>query len=194
MPISYNTGPNQLMYSPERDFAYNYPRMVSCVIRAFNSELWPELLSTLATPEYSAEALWDDVCRAKDRYCQFLETCCQDPTEKVGDVLKRSGFTDLPQPAQIAWCAMLGQVMTGQMFQGIRDVTVQGETHEMIIKLMQQGRVAAEVLNGAPSDASADISEGRFHNAVATLREAGYDQQDIRDLLAANFNNEQKLV
>jgi hypothetical protein len=181
------------MYCPERDFAYNYPRMVSCVIRAFNSELWPELLETL-NKGYDGENLWDEVCQAKERFCQFLDTCCQDPTENVEAVLKRSGFLDLHPSAQIAWCAMLGQVMTGQLFQGIRDVTTQGEKHEMIIKLMQQARAAAETLNGTPDAAGPDICEDQFTSATIALRESGYSQQQVRDLLAKVFNREQDLV
>lgn len=167
--------------------------MITCVIRAFNSELWPELLETLGK-DYpgGADALWNDVCQAKDRFCQFLDTCCQDPNEKVGDVLKRSGFTDLPQTAQIAWCAMLGQIMTGQIFQGIRDVTAQGSQHEMIIKLMQQGLVAASVLNKTPDGRVTE--EEAFASTVTALREAGHTQQEVRDLLGKIFNHEQDLV
>jgi hypothetical protein len=138
------------------------------------------------------------VCEAKDRFCQFLDTCCQDPNENLDQILERSGFQDVPHVAQIAWMAMLGQVMTGQLFQGIRDVTLQGEKHEMIVTLMQRAREAAAIFNGVydPFDSAhiALTQEERFRTLVTEMRESGMSQQNVRDMLANVFNKEQTLV
>lgn len=191
MPLSYNVSPGGLHYSPERDYAHNYPRMVACVIRAFNHEFWPDLLNVLAGDfAPSTDRLWEDVCKAKDCFCQFLNICCEDPKETVEDVLKRSGFTALPQAAQIAWMAMLGQVVTGQLFSGIRDTTPMGEKNPTVLRLLQTGRDAARLMNGVPPGADTEELKRGFTLYAEALREAGVEQQEVRKLLTDTFIKE----
>lgn len=195
MTVSYNLAAGGLHYSPERDFSYNYPRMVSCVIRSFNVEYWPALLEVLAK-DYPGgkDALWQEVCKAKDAYCEFLNSCCQDPAEKVGDVLDRAGFTALPEEAKIAWSAMLGEVVTGQIFQGVRDVTAQGTQSSSIVKLLNAGMEAAKYINKAPTDAGKEDLVKGFKLHALVMREQGVSQQEIRQMLSEAFNSEQYLV
>jgi hypothetical protein len=179
------------MYSPERDFAYNYPRMISCIIRCFNTEFWPELLQVLgANYPGGPDALWEELCETKDRYCEFLSTCCQDPNEKQpADVLIRSGFMQKSPLAQIAWMAMLGQVVTGQIFQGLRDITPSGQQRSKVVELMISAKSAAEALNKTSDKYSAE-QDKQFEQLVLSMRESGLNQQQIRDKLSAVFNRE----
>lgn len=183
------------MYCPERDFAYNYPRMVGCVIRAFNSDLWPELLSVLSVDfPGGKDQLWQEICTLKDRYCEFLNTCCHDPAESIADVLKRTGVQDVSPAAKVAWFAMLGEVVTGQLFQGVRDITVLGTQSPSIVSLLASGRAAANALNNITTEKSVDKLSDNFNQTVRALRESGLSQQEIRDMLSKVFSTEDDLT
>lgn len=158
MTLSYNIHPGGKMYAPARDFAYNYPEMLSCIIRCFNTEKWPELLDVTTearfpvgpdpamTLEERKEATWDEICTAKDVYCEFLKICCEDPAENEDDVLRRAGWFDLHPAIQMSFLAMMGVVMTGQFFQGLRDVTPGGTVPSEIAKLLQAGDNARKAM------------------------------------------------
>lgn len=131
------------MYSPERDFAHNYPQMIKCVIDAFNRDYWPTLIDTLG-----GDPAFDAAVQAKDAYCKFVEICTDDPAESIDDVLTRSGFTAVPEVGRVAFLAMLGQVMTGQLFVGLRDVTALTDKPACLAALLQGGDAVRRALNG----------------------------------------------
>ena len=137
--VAYNLPSAQEMYAPARDFAHNYPVMMRSIIAAFNSDYWPELFAwlvkqyRLACPdvpldrsvdtdkpvkvvdqeeENLSQRAFDDLEQAKDVYCDFLSHCCDSPDETVEDVLKKVGWNNVSTNVQMAWFAMMGQVMT----------------------------------------------------------------------------------
>jgi hypothetical protein len=174
------------MYAPERDFAYNYPQMISCIIRAFNINFWPDLLEQLETANKDV-AVWDETCKAKDCFCEFLNICCEDPEEKLPDVLKRSGFTDVHPLGQIAWFAMMGQVMAGQLFQGVRDVTPQGTQHSTISELMQVAQTAARLFNKVPEGLDETEMRAGFTQYARALKDLGLPQGELRKIVASLY-------
>lgn len=125
-------------YNPARDWAYNYPALVECVISAFNRNYWPELRAQLLhvwlfengelTHEEADAESWNELCKAKDAYCAFLSACAgqQNPHETMEQVLEKSGLLACHPMARATWLAMLGEVMTGQLFVGLRDITELG--------------------------------------------------------------------
>ena len=133
MSLQFRTkGSSDPMYNPERDFAYSHTNMVRCIISGFNSGRWPEVFATLvaAVPREEGDSemshddkCWEGLMSAKDVYCNFINICCEDPDENYVAVIARSGWGDVGAPYRFAWLAMLGVVMTGQLFTGLRDVT-----------------------------------------------------------------------
>jgi len=190
--LQYNTGPGGLMYSPSRDFAYNYPQLVKCIINSFNVGRWPELVYTMSQAHYADRTLteeedafiWGKICEAKDVYCNFLNECCVDPDETVDQVLDRVGWNNLPEAAQITWLAMMGQVMTGQVFQGLRDVTYQGEGARSEVKeLLQAGQAARRAMNGIDAETEREVLELALKEAAEELAANGLSKSEILDIV-----------
>ena len=125
-------GSGDPMYNPDRDFAYSHTSMIQCVINAFNSDRWPYVFESLlalvpkdsaVTDEEHENLCWRELVKTKDVYCELCNICCEDADESYEDVVARSGWGDVSGPYRIAWLSMLGVVMTGQLFTGLRDVT-----------------------------------------------------------------------
>lgn len=166
MSLQVRQTPGGPLLSPLRDWAYNYPQIIECIIRAFNQEYWPELHRLLtvlwqdAHPQLDDEeayaAAWDELLRAKDAYVAFVQLCAgqEDPQETLQQVFDKSGWTQIHPAAQAVWLAMLGQVMTGQLFMGLRDITTLGagpgpEAQAVLTAndLLKSGMEARRILN-----------------------------------------------
>lgn len=157
-------------YNPARDFAYNYPQLLACVCKAFESSHWPEVKSFVAAAmNVTEEQAWESLCDVNDAMMRYVNICCEDPTETVEDLLKRSGFVDLPNPARIGYMAMIGMVMVGQLFAGLRDVTPLGNTRMDVSSLLRHGLFARNVLNGNPEQFGADEYTAQMLNAITHL-------------------------
>lgn len=160
-------------YAPERDFAYSHVRLIECCIRSWNLDLWPQLRQFCEDHETTIVEL----TAAKDAYCSYINKCCEDPQEKVEDVLHRAGWHEVPLLAQLAWLAMLGTVMTGQLFQGLRDVTLQGDRPYGTEQLAMAGHEARRAMLG-----SGDLEEDfamELTSWVDAVRDAGLDPLTI---------------
>jgi hypothetical protein len=153
-------GSGDPMYSPERDFAYSHTSIVQCIINAFNSDRWPYVFELLVatvpkestvTDEAHADMCWGELVKVKDVYCEFCNICCEDSDESYEDVIARSGWGDVPGPYRVAWLSMLGVVMTGQLFTGLRDVTAEAtprSTHvEDLLKHSHESRLIHNYLS-----------------------------------------------
>jgi len=194
MTFSYNTGPGGLMYAPARDFAYNYPQMVACVRNAFSKETWQELIRLLTVYEKAiaavdherqcegyTERVWDQLCEVNDRFCAFLNISCQDSAESFFDVLDRSGWSTASDTGKVGWLAMLGLVMMGQLFQGLRDITKEGATAPSCMsELLKSGFDSVKVFNQQTSEEFAENGFRQLTAAVKTLRTAGVPASAIR--------------
>lgn len=191
--VSYNREHGGLMYAPARDFAYNYPVMIRCIRDAFSREYWPGLLrlvakASIALPltdeEYAAaeQAAWDDLERANLAFTQFINISCQDSSETFDDVCARSGWNDVPEPARMGWLAMLGTVMMGQLFQGLRDVTKEGvDAPSCAASLLRSGHKARCSSQGIDRDAEREHDLSRLMALGRKLRDAGMSASDLVD-------------
>ena len=153
------------LYNPDRDFAYSHTSMIQCVINAFNSDRWPYVFDSLLalvpkdswdtkytpTDAEHADKCWEELVKAKDVYCELCNICCEDSDESYEDVVARSGWGDVPGPYRVAWLSMLGVVMTGQLFTGLRDVTAEDtprSTHvEDLLKHSHESRLIHNYLS-----------------------------------------------
>jgi hypothetical protein len=179
------------MYAPSRDFAHNYPKMVQMVINCFNQDYWPELFAVY-TRWALAENLWCDgrafseLEKAKDIYCRFLNECCKDPDECCDDVLERVGWAEVPPAVQATWLAMLGQVVTGQLFAGIRDLHMRpdGTDPAEIAVLLEAGQDARRAMNRINKGAETQLdAEAVFRESARRARAKGLDDDAIARLL-----------
>ena len=191
--MQYNLPTAADMYAPARDFAHNYPAMIQSIIRAFNTDYWPALFGWLAeeymrlNPDDTAEdcqnGAFDDLEAAKDVYCKFLSSCCEDPEESVEDVLTRAGWNQVPLPVQMAWFSMMGQVMTGQLFAGVRDLTPlggKGGKIEEIKHFIEAGQKARRELNGIGEPVEV---QNHLREAVRAVRGLGMTFDQIHEIV-----------
>jgi len=192
MTLAYNTGPGGLMYAPARDFAYNYPQMIACMRNAFSDKYWPALTDVLMTgacydrpsdESTAAELIWDGLCEANDAYANFLNICCQDPDESFEQVLVRSGWKEVPDFAKVGWFAMMGQIMSGQIFQGLRDITVAGATAPSCMADLLRSGHESRRLNSNPG-VSSEKEQAELLRCltaqVSTLRTMGVGADQIK--------------
>ena len=181
--LQYNTGPGGLMYAPARDFAYNYPQMIKCIIEAFNKDHWPALLGVLGEG-LDEDYVWGQAIAAKDAYCAYLNKCCEDPSESLEQVLDRSGWNGVDELGQIAFLAMMGQVMTGQLFQGLRDITYEGEgARSEVTGLAQAGQAARRAMNGISEADERTQLEFELNEALLALETHGLPKGEIMGLV-----------
>lgn len=191
------------MYAPSRDFAYNYPRMITTIINCFSQNYWPELYESYLElfrvskgipaadfargleSRYNEEA-FTELEKAKDVYCAFINEAHEDKAQGCTDALGEVGWGDVPTPAQVTWLAMLGQVVTGQLFQGIRDMRREDGTKSAEIEeLLEAGHDARRFMNGvdASEEKRADV-EQLMRSATKRARAAGLSFDEIEELVA----------
>lgn len=186
MSLSFNTAPGQVMYAPARDLAYLTPALLYSVARAFNEEYFRELVSVVAAAMHSTrDEAWDELCRANDAYAQYAMSLCEDPAERVEDVLKRSGFTSLHPAAQVGYMAQLGQVVTGMLYQGVRDTTLSDAPRPSSLEdMLKIGHAARRALNGTDEQVEhAELLNG-LHYTLKQLLAVGVDRVNIRGVVS----------
>lgn len=126
IPTNDVGGVLKMTYCPGRDFINIYPAMFYNLAAQFDKGYWDEMI---------VEAnLSDDMVDAKNQVSdvmpvinQFIAYSCENETEKFDDVLRKVGWFALPYGARQVFLAMLGHLMLGQLFAGIRDVSYAGE-------------------------------------------------------------------
>jgi hypothetical protein len=126
IPTNDLDGVVKMTYCPGRDFINIYPTMLYNLARQFDLGYWDELIKSAN--------LNDDFIEAKNQISdilavvnKFIELSCADENEKFNDVLRKAGWFDIPEAARQVFMAMLGHLMLGQLFAGIRDVSYAGE-------------------------------------------------------------------
>jgi hypothetical protein len=177
------------MYAPARDFAYNYPQMLKCIVDAFNKDYWPDLLEDMGDDEkfdYLAggdnpkDYVWEQTQKAEEAYCKFVSICTDDSEENVHDVLERSGFAEVDIRGQITFLAMMGQVMTGQLFAGLRDVTP-ADASPKCLEFLQEGMNARKALNGVDPARDKHVTQDILYSAVSNCFNQGMSKKEIRE-------------
>ena len=177
-------GNMKMPYCPGRDFVNCYPGMLRSIVKYFNSDKWPELLNHVAKLQgCTREEAGDLVCDANDAFFAFLSGCCQDPNETYDDVMEKAGWTKLPQPARFGYLALLGCVTSGQLFAGLRDVSMAGEVPPQHIKPLMDFYYdeARRCENKIKQDEEAVID---FKMVVKACRDAGLSYNELTTVLS----------
>lgn len=132
------------LYNPSRDVAHNFSFVVEEVAKRLENEgIWPELRDYLKSKGVTQE----DLGKACEGFMLFVASAVENPKETMGACLRRSGYLDAPEPAQIAYMAMIGSVMSGIYWVGCREATVGGNGPCLTNQdLREAGRRAARLL------------------------------------------------
>lgn len=112
-------------YSPTRDIAYVWPSLCQAAVSGLAEQSWDPALRKFIE---SAGCTEDDIVAAAAAYAgMFSHVGKPGGTDDPFESLKRAGFFDTNQAAQVAVVYSLGKVMTGAWLPAIYDVYVDGE-------------------------------------------------------------------
>jgi hypothetical protein len=179
-------------YCPGRDFVHMYPAMIKCMTRCFNKELWPDItaaavdglrgVTEVDVPEATlGTAAWQAICEANDVYWEFLQACTDNADESVADVLERVGWLAVPRAGRQAYLAMMGQMMTGQLFAGLRDIVPDVEKPDLYVEALRIYREQARrYMNGTNNQ---DDAKTFLKEALGELARAGVPRDQVVDLV-----------
>jgi hypothetical protein len=145
--------PSAPMYAPQRDLAYIY---APAVREAFFG-LQPEHIGPYAKDLMQQQGLdFETLGLAVERFVAAHESFVHDPEiSSPEDALRRSGFLDMPQLAQLLIYSRIGATMTGGFFVALRDVTpfFAGVPPEVeLAQMLGSGRALAAWCQGCNED------------------------------------------
>lgn len=123
-----------LPYAPQRDLRYIYPGILQAVCDRFNGGGWPALSNYAESRGCTGE----DLIQAHLAFVSFVNNSCDNPEENMEQVLHSADWFNTPVEAQVAYMAMLGTVLAGQLFYALRDTTKLGDKPDGAEDLMKQ--------------------------------------------------------
>lgn len=110
-------------YSANRDLAHNMKELMGRVFKRLQGRAWPELelvlQSHLTTDEEVAEAF--------DALCRYMAHTQDEMRTEYQEALERAGWFRCDAGAQVAVLAMLGTVVLGVHYAGVRESTIGGQ-------------------------------------------------------------------
>ena len=138
------TDSDERFYDVNRDFAHCFDQVAMEVAGRLEDERWEPLVKYLKEQGITQDEL-GQACQA---FCEFVGTATEDRTESMADVLKRVGWFNVPEPAQVAFLAYTGQVLLGMFFKGRRDATLLDDSGMSSIQgLRTYGRYASKLIS-----------------------------------------------
>ena len=131
------------LYNVNRDVAHNFKEVMGHVFSRLQNRLWPELESLLEARAVSDE----EVGEAFDALCEFVGDAQNNMQTDYREGLTKTGWFDCKPEAQIAVMAVLGTVILGYHWTGIRETTLGGEGPALrLADLIKQGDAIARFL------------------------------------------------
>lgn len=131
-------------YDVNRDFAHCFDQVALEVAARLEDGWWPPIDEYLKQHNITGDDL-GEACRA---YCDFVVHATDDRRESLEDLLHRVGWFEVPEPAQVAYQAYMGMVLTGMFFKGRRDATMLDEPRITSAEhLRWSGRRSAKILS-----------------------------------------------
>lgn len=111
------------LYNVNRDVAHNFGDVMREVAGRLEDERWPVLVDVCKTHGVTQ----DDLGRACEAYCLFVAAATEDKREGMTACLTRSGWYAVPEVAQVALMAIMGTVISGYYWVGVREATIGGQ-------------------------------------------------------------------
>lgn len=124
MPINIVPKGGGKGYSPHRDVAYIYTDMCKKALVWLREANWEDWYGDYLRHTGTAEADIGEGAKVFAKAIGLFTGSSEIDTPEAA--LDQAGFMKLPYPVQISIYAMLGMILTGTFFMGIRDVTVDG--------------------------------------------------------------------
>lgn len=141
------TDKDERFFDINRDFAHCFDQVAMEVASRLEDQRWQPLNDYLNENGITQDQL-GEACRA---FCDFVMKSTEDRSETMADVLKRVGWFDVPEPAQVALMAYTGQVLAGMFFKGRRDATLLDEPKMLTSEeLRWAGRYSAKIISMPP--------------------------------------------
>ena len=132
------------LYNVNRDVAHNFKQVANMVAGRLEDRLWPALAGVLDREHITD----DDLGIACQAFCLFVATSAENPDEDMSQAMWRSGWFDVKPVAQVAVMAILGTVLLGYHFAGVREATLAGQGPAMELKdLAARGEECARLLS-----------------------------------------------
>jgi len=110
------------LYNVNRDCAHNFEFVMREVAERLEDGRWVYLDALLKEKGITPDQL-GQACAAA---CKFVHGACDNPKEKMGECLARSGFWDVPELATVALAAYVGTIMFGLFWTGAHEATLGG--------------------------------------------------------------------
>jgi hypothetical protein len=142
MSLNARMGSNDpRLYHADRDVAHNFKSVMSHVHRRLQGRRWPELEDILVELEVPDE----EISRAFDCLCQFIAGAYDQGSVDFKTLLDSTGWFKCHPAAQVAVMSVLGTVILGYHFTGVREVTLCGQGPAADLKNLPEeiGRNAA---------------------------------------------------
>lgn len=108
------------LYSPDRDLAHNFDKVMLLVGEAIEKAQWP-MLSQLAKLHAITDEELGQACVA---VCRFVLEQKDQPTATMYQCLQSVGFFALPEVSRVIVMAYLGKIILGMHFAGVREATL----------------------------------------------------------------------
>lgn len=111
------------LYNVNRDVAHCFGEVVREVAARLEDRRWP-ILAEIQERFGVSDA---DLSKACEGFMLFVASAVEHPKEGMQACMRRSGYLDAPEAAQVAYMAILGTVMSGYFWAGAREATIQGQ-------------------------------------------------------------------
>lgn len=131
------------LYNVNRDVAHNFKEVMTHVFERLQNRLWPELDALLEKEEVTDA----EVGAAFDALCKFIGNAQEEMRVDFKEAMTRSGWFSCKPEAQVAVMAILGTVILGYHWAGVREATLGSEGPALRLQdLVKQGDATAKFL------------------------------------------------
>ena len=110
------------LYNPSRDVAHNFKTVMEMVAGRLEDGAWPELDKHLKANGITME----DLGEACSCYCTYVAISAEGHDTTMLEALTNSKWFECKPLAQTAVLAMIGTVIAGVHFHGVREATLGG--------------------------------------------------------------------
>lgn len=191
LAIRSRSGTDDRFYNPERDLSVIAGRALSAVSAAFNADKWPYIVETLASPEESADNVWNAICDTHDVVIEVLrrstEADAENNPREFRELLTVCGWDRLTTTGKVGYLSVLGHVMLGFFVGALRSETFEAKEPEVITNALKLARgTRISFMDISQQD---DLLQ-TLQEVVVQLRNAGADWEVIQRVLAREKNLE----
>ena len=107
------------LYNPSRDIAHNFKSVMELVADRMEDGTWPELNKHLKDNEITM----DDLGEACGAYCKYVGLSVESKETTMKSALTDAGWFECKPLAQMAVLSLMGTVIAGIHFKGVREAT-----------------------------------------------------------------------